>query len=52
MDYNSYDAHQNLSEILTKLKIQIKTETKYAKMMKQHPNMLDMLKIYCKKWKQ
>jgi hypothetical protein len=20
--------------------------------MKQHPNMLDMLKIYCKKWKQ
>jgi hypothetical protein len=21
-------------------------------MMKQHPNMLDMLKIYCKKWKQ
>jgi len=25
---------------------------KYAKMMKQHPNMLDMLKIYCKKWKQ
>jgi len=22
------------------------------KMMKQHPNVLDMLKIYCKKWKQ
>jgi hypothetical protein len=22
------------------------------KMMKQHPNMLDMLKTYCKKWKQ
>jgi len=21
-------------------------------MMKQHPNMLNMLKIYCKKWKQ
>ena len=21
-------------------------------MMKQHPNMLDMFKIYCKKWKQ
>jgi hypothetical protein len=22
------------------------------KMMKQHPNKVDMLKIYCKKWKQ
>jgi hypothetical protein len=23
-----------------------------CKMMKQHPDMLDMLKIYCDKWKQ
>jgi len=29
-----------------------KTETKICKMMKQHPNMLDMMKIKCKKWKQ
>jgi hypothetical protein len=27
-----------------KLKTQIKTETKICKMMKQHPNMLDMMK--------
>jgi hypothetical protein len=26
-----------------------KTETKICKMMKQHPNMLDMMKINCKK---
>ena len=35
-----------------KLKTRIKTEMKYAKTMKQHPNMLDILKIYCKKQKQ
>jgi hypothetical protein len=26
-----------------------KTETKYEKKMKQHPNILDMMKINCKK---
>ena len=29
-----------------------KNWNKIWKMMKQHPNMLDMLKIYCKKQKQ
>jgi len=29
-----------------------KNMNKICKMMKQHPNMLDMLKIYCKKLKQ
>jgi hypothetical protein len=29
-----------------------KNRNEICKMMKQHPNMLDMLKIYYKKWKQ
>jgi len=29
-----------------------KNRNEICKMMKQHPNMLDMLKIYCKRWKQ
>jgi len=33
------DSNKNINEIC-------------KKMVKQHPNMLDMLKIYCKKWKQ
>ena len=28
-----------------------KNRNQMCKTMKQHPNMLDMLKIYCKKWK-
>jgi hypothetical protein len=32
-----------LSEIRIKLKTRIKTETKYGKMMKQHPNMSNIL---------
>jgi hypothetical protein len=29
-----------------------KNKYQICKMMKQHPNMLDMLNIYCNKWKQ